>query len=312
MLRRLAHRLPTILLLASTLVGADAVAKDAKAAKVPIELWLRKPVANPTTAGVAVKGNLVTIDLAGLTPDTLTTVDVQYGGEFRYRGMHVRDLIALFKPMPATVDMLLLHTRNGMIVPVAFEFLRADRQVFVAVEMYRDKKWRKDFPTSVRATEKDERPLNFTGNKLVVGSDWRATKNGFTPWRYVDTLVGIEFVESGAYFEQFRLRPNLQEHAGKAVYLGRCQFCHAIRGFGARLGPELTAVPAVQAKDGAAAIYEKVRVAQSPAASLSHLMPNQSDFTKTDAKDLLDWLKDATAGELGPYAPSYATSVKWR
>ena len=241
---------------------------------VEIEMWLRRP---GVTSSSDAKFNLQKIDLKGMTFDELNTMDIQYGVETRVRGMHLRDLIAAYKPLPLSATMLLLHSANGMVIPLSIPRLRTDRQVFIALETFKNKAWTSQFPSSIRPdpTVKDEHIINFNGNKLVVGSDWRATESTFTPWRHFDTLVGIEFAEETPYNEQFATTQKSLDQTGRGIFLARCQFC------------------------------QKVAVPKPTYEQLTHAMPKQTNFTKGNAKQLAKWIKAIIPLELKPYTPSF-------
>lgn len=293
----------TIVLAAAlyNLLAPNAPQAAAGPAKVEVDMWIRKPGA---ASNADAKVNLQKIDLKGMTFDELKTKDIQYGAEFRYRGMHLRDLIAAYKPLPLTATMLLLHSASGMVLPLSIPRLRADRQVFIALEIFRDNGWTSNFPSSIRPDPNvtDEHPLTFAGAKLVVGTDWRATDSTFTPWRHFDTLVGIEFAEETPYNEQFSLKDKNIDQSGRGIFLARCQFCHGINGLGATRAPDLPSLIGALTIDK---LYNKVAVAKPKYEQLAHAMPQQTNFTKRHAKQLLAWLK-ATAGQpLKPYAPTY-------
>ena len=275
-----------------------------------VDMWLRRPVAS---GGDSIKGNLLPLDLKGPKPEELESYDVQYERRVKVRGLHLRDIVGIFKPIPENVDVILLHTRRGMVVPISIARLRKDIQVFIALEIQKDGKWSTAFPASihVEAQSSKEVPTTFSGNKVVVGEEWRATETGFTPWRHLDSLVGIEFVESTAYANQFRNAKNATAGLkGSVVYLAHCQFCHGVKGVGATRGPELTAAVQNYGKDAVDRIHRQV---QSPGAAgmYPHFMPQQKDVTKDDIKDLVHWLDLLRGGSLAPYEPSYQNTVKW-
>lgn len=277
---------------------------------VVIEMWLKKP---GTTTLNAAKGNLKSLNLVGLKYDELESYDLQYEKQVKVRGFHVRDLLSLYKPMPENVDVLNLVTKNGMIVPISIARLRKDVQVFIAIEILRDGKWSRDFPESVRPRENDakEVPVKFAGNKIVVGKNWRATDTGFTPWRHMDSLSGIEFIESTAYNAQFQnpAKPN-SELRGRLAFLAHCQYCHGIGQVGASRAPDLSNLVKALGKDAPEKILAQVRAPGSNGL-YPHAMPAQQDFSAKDAKELAEWLDSVRGAPLAPYEPSYASTIKW-
>ena len=277
-----------------------------------VQIWLRRP-AESVTSGGDQRGNLRNVDLAGLTFDTLETYDIQYEAMGKYRGLHLRDLIAAYKPLPGSIDTLILHFDNGMLIPVTLSMLRGDRRIFVALEMLRDGKWTSNFPSSIRIApgSKDERPITFAANKIVVGSDWSASKNQFTPWRHASSLVGIEFVEATGLINSFVQEKATKYQPGKYVYLNRCQFCHAISGQGAHFGPDFTGAFDLEAKKGWEKILAKVSKAESNADAMKHAMPKQSDFSKSDAKELFGWVKQSKTHPFALYRATYNRDIKW-
>lgn len=293
-----------LVLLAWTQAGSGPAQVDT------LEIWLRRPAPGP--AGAA-KGNLITLDLKGMKNEELETYDIQYERNVKVRGVHLRDLIAVFKPLPEHVDEILLHTTNGMIVPVSLARLRKDIQVFIAFEIWSDGKWTKDFPKSVHieANGTKEIPTTFHGNKIVVGKEWRATENGFTPWRHLDALIGVEFIESGAYYDEFQsAKASKAGSRGQVVFAAQCQYCHAVNGLGATRAPPLTNVTQAFGKDGWKKVYDQV-LAPGAAGMYPHFMPAQKNFKRQDAKDLITWLESLRGSEMTPYDPSYKMQVKW-
>lgn len=298
-------------LLAVIISLLNAGSARAAAEGINLEMWLRRP---GSATSSTIKGNLLKLDIKGLHYEELESYDIQYERTIKVRGLHLRDLLAVFKPIPENVDVILLHTQKGMIVPIAIAKLRQDIQVFIALEIWQDGKWRTEFPASIHpeANVPREVPAVFQGNKIVVGKDWRATDTGFTPWRHIDSITGIEFVESTAYYEQFR---NVKDpHSGlkgRLSFMVHCQFCHGIKGLGATRGPDLTNVVEGLGKHGWEKIYNQVR---SPGAggAYPHFMPDQKDFSKAEAKDLILWLDSIRSGALAPYAPTYEKTVIWR
>jgi mono/diheme cytochrome c family protein len=295
-------------ILLSLLLGSFLAAPIALCAgeKVEVEMWIRKPGA---TSNADAKDNLKKINLKGMTFDELKTVDIQYGAENRYRGMHLRDLIAAYKPLPLSATMILLHSANGMVIPLSIPRLRADRQVFIALEIFKDNAWTSNFPASIRPDPnvKDEHPLKFTGAKLVVGSDWRATESTFTPWRHFDTLAGIEFAEETPYNEQFASKEKMADQSGRGIFLARCQFCHALKGLAGSRAADLSTLLTTDDKAAVTKLFNLVSVVKPKYEQLTHAMPQQTNFTKRHAKQLLTWLKNIQSKELKGYFPSYPT-----
>ena len=64
-----------------------------------------------------------------------------------------------------------------------------------------------------------------------------STDDGFSPWRWVDSLVGIELVNGNAYFAQFVPKKGDDEvKRGLKSFLQHCQYCHSAHDVGARYG----------------------------------------------------------------------------
>jgi cytochrome c2 len=225
--------------------------------------------------------------------------------------LYLRDIIGGYSPLPTSADFMLLHMANGMVVPVAVAKLRDDRQVFIAVAIREGKSWTSSFPASIRPDPivKDSKPIQFKGNKLVVGADWETAKDSFTPWRYVDSLVGIEFIEWTAYFNQFRTKHEKSSDRGREIYQSRCHFCHSMRGIGGKFGPDF-ATAVSEDKQAWEALYNKVAGPKSAAEKLSHSMPSLNSFSKSDAKALVRWINVARKDMAGDYVPTYRNTFK--
>ena len=102
------------------------------------------------------------------------------------RGVALSQLVADFKDLPSSANLLLLHFDNGMSVPLSLADLNTV-DAYVARQIQVQKKWVGDFPELPKDKEfKDPRPLKFAGNKWVVSKSWHPMvnpheKGEFTP-----------------------------------------------------------------------------------------------------------------------------------
>lgn len=272
------------------------------APKVLIDMWLRGPD-RPSAPRI----NAQTIDIGGLKFTEIDAYDLQYDKMIHVRGMHLRDLLTVFKPIPDTVDTMLLHFRNGVMIPVSIAKLRQNLDILIALAIRENKIWRDAFPP---APGEDKVTINFVGNKVVVGAVWRHSSNDFTPWRHVDSLSGIEFVEGSAYFTQWQPASGAKELNGHLVFGQRCQFCHGISGIGAKAGPDfvqvMSAYGASPGKKPWQRLFEQVRNPRGFGPNKAHRMPDQADFKEQEAKALVEWAEGVSARTPSFYEPSYA------
>jgi hypothetical protein len=259
--------------------------------KVMIKMWTSRD-------GGRVKENVIDqIDISGLYFDGLLAYDIQYEKTLRFKGLKLRDLISIYRPLPAGVDHVLLHSKAGMIIPVSIDALRKDTDVFVALAMFDDakKSWATDFQSSVysQANKSETLDLKFTGNKIVVGKNWRHTDFAITPWRFFDSLVGVEYVSSTNHFKTLQPEGGAGNSIGRAVYMRRCQYCHGISDFGAAFGPNFLTLAKLEKSVLVDRIMSKVTNEPSgkPQTHVNRKMPKQADFKKADAKALADWLQ---------------------
>lgn len=274
-----------------------------------IELWLgrKKKDGSPGLR----KGNLRLFDMRGLKFDELETHDLQYDKISRYHGIHLRDLIAVMNPIPPAVDMIVLHTSSGMLIPVAVKDITEDRGIFIATEIFVNGKWTNQFPPPI---VKGSASIAFQGNKMVVGANHHNLfKDGFNPWALSASLVGVEFVEAKAYYSIFNRQDGKDTSKGHVIYQGRCWSCHAVKGVGGGVGPDLTKSQILENKGkGIKEILTKVGESKKRKDQKnSHFMPYQRGFSRTEAKSLWIWLKDIQNGDLSPYQSSYESTVRW-
>jgi cytochrome c5 len=260
--------------------------------KVPIKIW------TSSEGGKKQSNILDKVDIGGLYFDDLSAFDIQYEKKVRLKGLKLRDLISQYSPIPEGVDYMLLHSKRGMIIPIPISELRSDTAVFIALAIFDEKsgKWLTSFPQSVYSQpEKGEQiTLQFDNNKIVVGQEWRHTDFAITPWRFFDSLAGIEFVNSSKHYSTLRPSKGNDQLAGRLVFTRRCQYCHGIGAFGATFAPDLiTLLP--QKKDEA---VKRIMTKVLPPAKLDFAampggarMPKQEDFKENDAKALFDWIK---------------------
>jgi mono/diheme cytochrome c family protein len=223
---------------------ALALVSSAAEAATNIELWVRQPGTYGSGAQEPKKGAPKVLDLDKLPQQQSQKADVQYGGSAYYRGVSLREVIAQYAP-PPQVDLALLHFKNGMIIPLPFREERAmsrlDPLVAVSMSASEGGPFTTEFPPLSKKVEGyvDIRQVSFSGNKLVVKDRWHpdvpeAAQAHFTPWATADSLTGIEFAETSAYYRQFL--PSAAERLGWERFRESCQFCHGVRKVGASFG----------------------------------------------------------------------------
>jgi hypothetical protein len=273
-----------------------------------IELWTRT-AGQYGGSGDAPRARVVTIDLDQVVTSDGVLVDVQYGGRRELRYVAIDDLIRRYTP-PSDTDTALLHFANGMAIPLPFR----DRSVMarlrptVARAIRVDGVWTSDLPPISRTDSLyfDVRPLRFHGNKLVVADTWHpalraGSEHAFSPWRYADTLTGIEFVRDDAFMAQFDVEP--AAHRGAATYGQACRFCHGARRVGAQFGWDFVEpLPIAEYRKKDASLYYHVKYRPADAVGRGVLMPALPFVTEKDASDLMAWLRALEDHPLRPYS----------
>ena len=226
--------------------------------------------------------------------------DAQYRRVGRYRGIWLRDVLKKFAP-DGSLDLAILHFTNGMAIPLPFRdgatmerldpFL-ARASTFPAIP-------KKDTPF-------DRRPIEFSGNKLVVADRWHPDVAGnqpdFSPWAHADTLVGIELVATAPYYAQFEAAGEARVGQGLALFRQSCQFCHGVHHIGATFGWDFVDSPVIyNYEDSAANLFHNVAHKPQNAAELGLMMPPLAFLTESAAGDLRQWLQAIGKSSLPPY-----------
>ena len=251
------------------------------------------------------------VALRGLPMVELTGDDAQYGGARTNRGVTLEALIAAAKP-GWHLDTALLRFRNGMVVPVPFrqEALMRKLDLLVALELKTDGKWSAEFPQIPKpgAESRDRRPIVFAGNKVVVRTLFHPAlpvdaNDDASPWRYVDSLSGVEFVDGAAWNAQFSAGDDATVRQGEALFLGRCAFCHGVKKVGASWGWDLVEpIPLSEHRAPKSLwLHIKSRPADAPEAGL--MMPAFRDVKEADAAALWKWMAAIAKTGPRPYAP---------
>jgi mono/diheme cytochrome c family protein len=268
-----------------------------------VKLWVR-----PNGNG---ERKVVEVDLSAKPKTETRRVDLQYPGEkMRYRGVPLRSLLNTLERTNRS-DLVLLHFDNGMSVPLPTDDLELLKRLdpFVATEYEVNGLWLTAFPMVQKAgaEQRDVRPLKFKGNKLVVSSaeypltTKAAQADGFSPFRYVGTLTGIEFVRSAEWFKQFDVGTTPQEKAGFEVYKGHCQYCHGIKEKGGAYGPDfVTPAPLVE-RLGVQELYLHVRYRDRDAPEKGLMMPFFRDVSRDDVSALQAWMQRLGTARPVPY-----------
>lgn len=261
--------------------------------RVPIKMWTSRE------GGKKLENVLQDVDIGGLYFDNLVAYDIQYEATLRFKGLKLRDLISQYKPIPQGFDFILLHSKKGMIIPVSIASLRADTEVFIALATYDEpaKKWSTTFSPGVfsQPDRGEKISVSFENNKMVVGANWRHTDFSITPWRFFDSLAGIEVVSSFDYYKALETKGSSSQLSGRSVYMRRCQYCHGVDSFGAKAAPDFVKLFPKKHDVAVKMIMNKVLpLGDGPTVSKANLsrMPKQPDFKKSEASDLAKWITE--------------------
>lgn len=239
---------------------------------------------------------------------SFTKFDLQYEKNLSFKGVPLSSLIASYKDLSPGINMAVLHFDNGMGVPLPLADVdKVDG--YIARELQSKKTWSSEFPDLPKDKEyKDPRPLRFVGNKFVVSKGWHPLTNpqekgDFTPWVYVSSLTGIEFVNEAAYFNQFLVSSDPLQEAGLEVFKQRCQYCHGVRRVGATYGWDFVDPLPTYKQKTPENIFLHVKYPKFDANKRGLMMPPQTTMSKKEAEVLWGWMKGAAELKLRPYKP---------
>ena len=268
-----------------------------------IEVWIRGN-SQPDEQGSPQEGSR-RLRLDRVRLKTVERYDAQYGRIGRYRGILLRDVLSDFAS-DASVDLAILHFANGMAIPLAFRDADTMKRLdpFIARASTFPPIPKKDTPF-------DRRPIEFTGNKLVVGDRWHpdvAPGTPFSPWAHADTLVGIELVATAPYYAQFEAAGEARVGRGVALFRQSCQFCHGVHHVGATFGWDFVDSAIINRyEDSPANLYHNVAYKPRNATELGLMMPPLAFLTESAAEDLRKWLQAISQSSPRPYRrPSQA------
>ncbi len=297
------------LLLLAVLLSAANAAEPAGS----IDVWTRAP-GDYTKSPAPARQRPKTFRFEGRELDELSAPDLQYGPEpQRYRGVRISRILQSYG-VPKGNDLALLYFQNGMVVPLPLAphvMARVDARVAL-------KTWSQEgsgageltsvFPdvTKRGASDRDRRPLQLQGNKLVVGGTWHphvpATSASFSPWLHVDSLIGIELVQARAYERQFEMGQG-KVLEGQAVFLGHCQYCHGARTVGARYGWDFVRPIALHSHRNPENLFLHLRYREGDAPERGLMMPAFKELGHREAEAVHAWLKALAEGTMPAYAP---------
>lgn len=285
--------------------------------KYYIDIWTRQK--GDHFAAKVPRQGAIAVEMNGMTFNEVTHHDIQYNKELTFRGLPLSDVVRLYKPWVRGMDLVILHFKNGMVLPVGRDDLLKKGEIFLALEFKNAAgQWVTEFPKAqVPGTAPEEKQfITFAGNKLVASRKWlqameqEGKHQQFNPWRHFDSLVGLEIVDPAAYYNQFRLAGDKKDsYFGRLVYIDRCQFCHAVGGVGARYGTDFLKPQPVSKRQNAAALFAHVSSHETKKDTKIR-MPHQPDFTEKEARDLWQWLDAAGRGALSSYEPFYRPDFK--
>ncbi|HEY7726459.1 MAG TPA: c-type cytochrome [Anaeromyxobacteraceae bacterium] len=172
-------------------------------------------------------------DLAALPRRTVRGADPAAGRVGSFAGPSLAELVVERLPLRPGVDVVVLHGRGGLRVPVPLNALRQSRPVL--------------------ATEAEGRPLDGwaggSGPLLVAWPDAEAPGLDTDPrirWWWVRGVARLEMASwAEKYGRALRVPLGAGDDArrGADLFASQCLHCHRIRGQGGEVGPELTAAP---------------------------------------------------------------------
>jgi hypothetical protein len=313
------------LAVAVVLLGSLARSAIAAADASIIEIWVRVP---GLVAGTESRGAVRQIDVDALALATVSHADAQYDGAYFYRGIPLGAVIAVYAP-PATLDLALLHFANGMTVPLPFRdqrvMARLDPLVARAMSTRSDAGLRSGVFPPVAGIPLGGEVSPPARNRLVVNERWHPDVTAhaltkFTPWAYVDTLVGIELVDGSAYYGQLEVPVSSTARAGGQLFRESCQFCHAARGVGGSFGWDFIEPEPIYSdawfrhfrstrddesgyRDPATSLYAHANF-RVPG-SAGRLMPALRYLTLDNARSLWLWIRAVGSRPLPLYAPRH-------
>lgn len=265
-----------------------------------IELWVRDRGGEEMTEG------RIVVRLDDLPLVEQSRFDAQAGSQRWFRGVSLTAFLDRH-PRAADLDVALLHFANGMIVPVPLDRGRDRLDVFVAraVRVGSSGPFEKTFADVPKRTrlKPDPRPITFGGNKVVVSNLAHPLapdpeRSQFSPWYYTDSLLGIELAKRVSWDRQFDAGPEVAR--GKDIFLGRCQYCHAVRGIGAAFGWDFVDPTPLFEYRTPANLYSHVRFINTLAAAEGAMMPIQKDVVPAEVEALWAWMR--AIAQRGPRA----------
>ncbi len=264
-----------------------------------IEIWARGTDRPDQPSSRHERSSQVNLDKARL--QSAERYDAQYARAGRYRGIPVKTLLDRYAP-DRSLDLAILHFANGMAVPLPFRDEIAMKRLspFIARGGRFPAIPKKEAPF-------DRRPIQFSGNKLVVADSWHPdvlpeSQPAFSPWTHVDTLVGIEIVSAASYYAQFEAGGEARVGRGLTLFRQSCQFCHGVHQIGATFGWDFADSPAISDyEDSAANLYHNVAYKPRNAGELGLMMPPLSFLSEAAAGDVRQWLQAVGGLPRPPY-----------
>lgn len=270
------------------------------------------PVVAEPTVQTWVRGDRLrpSVDLAKAPQVEVTRKDAQTGATQTFRGVTLQALIDQAAP-GATLDLVVLHFQNGMVVPLPFRDDAVMKQLdpLVATALKAKDGWTPGFPPLPKRDSgaRDTRPITFEGNKLVVASLVHPLQpkavDEASPFLHVDTLTGLEFAVSAAWDAQFSAGDAAPLKEGQRVFLTRCQFCHGVKKVGASFGWDFVDPIPVSEHRTAKSLALHVRSREGDAPEKGLMMPPLRDVTEAEVKSVWSWIQAIGKKGPRPYAP---------
>jgi len=296
-----------------------AMSAPALAQGESVEVWTRR-AGNHSLGAPLKKVAPRTIVLKNLKKTTRKGIDVQLGVEKKYRGVTLRYLLR--RSGHRTGDAVILYFKNGLMIPVPRAALK-DLDIFVATDVRTKKrkkrraKWSSNFGTVDKpgSVSVDPRPVTFGANKIVVQTPRLPglidpSGESFSPWRFADTLVGIEVINQDAWDHQFTAAQAKKERIaklvvdGKRIYLKACQYCHGARDVGSTYGWDFMVPLPMYSLKKPRDLYEHVTVEPYQRNERGLMMPTHGNLSKRDVAAVWAWNKMlAKTEELNDYQP---------